>query len=376
MFVDALTNPSGSHTRGPETAVCVPDLESWADGLLAVDRAVTDARRIDQIRALEQLKSAACAAQARISVDFERSQRAEQESAGVKPAEASRGIGAQIALARRESPHQGNRLLGLAKALVEDMPHTLNALERGRLNEWRATILVKGTACLAREDRHGVDSRLARDAEALARLGNRRLEAAVKTEAYRRDPHSIVERSSRAASERRVSLRPAPDTMTYLTALLPVAQGVAAYAALTTASAAARAAGDDRGRGQVMADTLVQRLTGQTVADQVPVQVNLIMTDASVLGDPRTAGSERASLPARIRSSAGRARPSTRQTRTQGGALGPSVVLLPHDRPTRGHGLQSPPLSGRIGRIRDPARSDLPYAVVRCADPARRPRDR
>lgn len=292
MFVNTLAELSGSPTSGPESAVCVPDIQSWADGLLAVDRAVTDAQRIDQLRALEVLKAAACAAQARISVDFERSQRAEQEAAGVRPAEASRGIGAQIALARRESPHQGNRLLGLAKALVEDMPLTLRALERGRLNEWRATILVKGTACLAREDRESVDSTICRDAEAVSRLGNRRLEAAVKTEAYRLDPHSIVERSARAANERRVSLRPAPDTMTYLTALLPVAQGVAAYAALTQASDAARAAGDDRGRGQVMADTLVQLITGQETADAVPVQVNLVMTDKSLLAGSGETGSD------------------------------------------------------------------------------------
>ena len=51
--------------------------------------------------------------------------------------------------------------------------------------------------------------------------------------AYRLDPHSVVDRRRRAAADRNVTIRPAPDTMTYLTALLPVEQGVAAYAALT-----------------------------------------------------------------------------------------------------------------------------------------------
>ena len=36
----------------------------------------------------------------------------------------------------------------------------------------------------------------------------------------------------RAEADRMVSIRPAPDTMTYVTALLPVAQGVGVYAAL------------------------------------------------------------------------------------------------------------------------------------------------
>jgi len=39
-----------------------------------------------------------------------------------------------------------------------------------------------------------------------------------------------VDRTRRAEADRRVTLRPAPETMTLLTALLPVAQGVAASA--------------------------------------------------------------------------------------------------------------------------------------------------
>jgi hypothetical protein len=71
--------------------------------------------------------------------------------------------------------------------------------------------------------------------------------------------------------------------MARLTALLPVAQGVAAYAALTHAADTATAAGDARGRGQVMADTLVERLTGQTHAEDVPVEIHLLMTDQTLL---------------------------------------------------------------------------------------------
>ena len=48
--------------------------------------------------------------------------------------------------------------------------------------------------------------------------------------------------------------------MTYVTALLPVAQGVGVYAALKRA---ADTTFDDRSRGQVMADTLVERVTGR-----------------------------------------------------------------------------------------------------------------
>ena len=70
----------------------------------------------------------------------------------------------------------------------------------------------------------------------------------------------MVDRAAKATEDRTVTIRPAPDTMTYVTALLPVAQGVGVYAALKRA---ADTTFDDRSRGQVMADTLVERVTGR-----------------------------------------------------------------------------------------------------------------
>ncbi|HEU5005737.1 MAG TPA: DUF222 domain-containing protein, partial [Jatrophihabitantaceae bacterium] len=90
---------------------------------------------------------------------------------------------------------------------------------------------------------------------------------------------------SNSANDRRVTLRPAPDAMTRLTALLPVAQGVAVYAALGRAADTNIATGDERGRGQVMADTLVERVTGQAHAEQVPVEVNLVIDTDTLLGN-------------------------------------------------------------------------------------------
>lgn len=71
---------------------------------------------IDQIRGLENLKSAIVAVQARAAVAFDLAQRAEQAEAGVPASERGNGSGTQVALARRESPNRGSRLLGLAKA--------------------------------------------------------------------------------------------------------------------------------------------------------------------------------------------------------------------------------------------------------------------
>ncbi|HEX9089375.1 MAG TPA: DUF222 domain-containing protein, partial [Arthrobacter sp.] len=191
------------------------------------------------------------------------------------------GVGAQIALARRESPARGGRLLGLAKALVTEMPHTLAALESGQLNEWRATLVVKETACLSAADRAAVDEELAADTGTFNGTGDRGIIAAARTAAYRLDPRTVTQRASHAATERHVSLRPAPDTMCYLTALLPVAAGISVHAALTRHADTLRAGGDPRTRGQLMADALVERTTGKAGGIS-GIEIQLVMTDRTL----------------------------------------------------------------------------------------------
>ena len=199
---------------------------------------------IAEIRDREDEKSALSARQARLSVAFDLVQRREQAAAGMPAAELGAGVGAQIALARRESPAKGGRLLGLAKALVTDMPHPLAALETGQLNEWRATLLVRETPGLTAEHRAAVDEELAPDSGTFDGAGDRAIIAAAQAAAYRRDPRSVTQRAGHAAAGRHVSLRPAPDTMCYLTALLPVAAGVAVYAGLTRHADTLRSSGD------------------------------------------------------------------------------------------------------------------------------------
>jgi len=262
-------------------------LAAWVGRLSRIDRVVDDRERIEQIRALEELKSAAAAAQAVATADLVTSQHARQRLAGTPRQDLGRGVAAQVALARRDSPYQGSRHVGLAQALVQEMPGTLAALRAGTISEWRATIVVRETACLTREDRRAADDELA---GRLATMGDRQTEAAARAVAYRLDPSAFTARSQGAQRDRRVTLRPAPDTMSRLGGFLPVAQGVAAYAALLRAADALTAAGDPRSRGQIMADTLVERLTGQATAAAVPVEVALVMTDSTLLsGDDEPA---------------------------------------------------------------------------------------
>jgi len=251
------------------------------EALAAVDPAADESALIERIYELERIKCAAAAGQARASAALDAARRAAEAAAGTPAAQRGRGVAAEIALARRDAPVRGGRHLGFAKALVHEMPHTLAALECGALSEWRATLIVRESACLDVEHRRTLDAELCADPAGLDGMGDARVTAAAKAIAYRLDPHAVVERAAKGENERTVTIRPAPDTMTYLTALLPVAQGVSMYAALRR-EADARC--DGRSRGQVMADTLVERVTGRTATVPVPTAVNLVVSDETLLG--------------------------------------------------------------------------------------------
>ncbi|MFE3292264.1 HNH endonuclease [Rhodococcus sp. NPDC059234] len=119
-------------------------------------------------------------------------------------------------------------------------------------------------------------------------MSDRDTVARARQMAYEADKQVWVRRKAKAHTERRVSIRPAPDTMAYVTALLPMSEGVACHAALAAAAASATATGDPRTRGQIMADTLVARIvttsTDDTAAQATPVRVHLTVSDRTLFG--------------------------------------------------------------------------------------------
>ncbi|MEO7753779.1 MAG: DUF222 domain-containing protein [Terracoccus sp.] len=226
-----------------------------------------------------------------------RSGRSSSRSRSVRRSALSRtGVSAQVGLARRESPSRGARLATVSVALVRHLPHTLAALGAGVLNERRAELVARGTSHLDPDLRSVVDAEVVGanldlddpTGPGVGSWGDRELERRVRACADRLDAAAAVERARLAESERRVTIRPAADTMAVITALLPVAQAVAVHAALTQAARSAKAAGDERGKGQLMADTLVERVTGQAEAPDVPVEAQVVITDRALLAGDDT----------------------------------------------------------------------------------------
>ena len=251
---------------------------------------------IDRIAVLEQIRAAVAAAQHTGMVAFARAQVEEQKdliAAGrLDPEELGRGIGAQIGLAAHVSSWHGARRLTIARTLAADLPGVRALLATGRISERLAETIVAQTSHLDTAQRRLVDTQLAE--AGLEQLGFRRAEAAVKNAAYEADQAGSTARGRKARKDRRVTLRPAPDTMAVLSGLLPVEQGVACLAALRKHADGLIATGETSGRtrDQIVADTLVERLTGQARAQDVPVEVGIVLPldalldpDSPVTGD-------------------------------------------------------------------------------------------
>ena len=118
--------------------------------------ALSDAERVELVAALERVKGGAGAAQARATDALRRSR---ERSA---PRDAARSVGSEVALARRESPTLGDRFVGLARALVHEMPDAMAALTRGEIVERHVVELARGDSdALRARTAPEVDRRLA-----------------------------------------------------------------------------------------------------------------------------------------------------------------------------------------------------------------------
>ncbi|MGO1739420.1 MAG: DUF222 domain-containing protein [Actinomycetaceae bacterium] len=260
-----------------------------ADDVRAMLHALPGLRRddeadaVEQIRALEELVSGARAAQARATADLASMRLTAEQAMDIAPRDQGKGLDAEIALARRESPTRGGRYLGLAKALDRELPRTLELMEQGLVSEWRATILTQETIGLDAEDRRAVDAALAPD---LPTYGDRQLRHQARKLAMELDAdHTAVKREVEHR-QRRVSLRPGDGSMAYLTAHLPMTEAVRVHASLIAQAATVVNDGDAAGRtpAQISADLLVEHVTGRATTEPRDVDLTIVMPAESLAG--------------------------------------------------------------------------------------------
>jgi len=286
------------------TTTTLEPLTGFRAWLTGVDgEGLTDADRLALIGALEELKAVTTAAQVRVTEAFDTSQRCAHVQAGGDPGKASRSIGSQLALVLRCSPSRGDAFRHLATVLTDQMPHTLHALTQGVIGQYHAQVAVTATSGLPAGVREHIDQAIAGD---LPSLTPKQLGAACRRVAAQVDAAGVVARINQAVGSRRVTVRPAPDGLAYLSVVGPLAEVVGAYATLRR-DAHTIIGGQDpsgegaggRGLGAVMTDLALRRLSGRAVGEGQPVMVDLVITDRSLLGagDPTRSVSEPAHLP-------------------------------------------------------------------------------
>ncbi|GAA5226150.1 HNH endonuclease [Paeniglutamicibacter antarcticus] len=265
-------------------------INSMAEAMSYLPQTVGEQVRVARIAAMERAKAAICAAQAKEAYGLEQDIIARHEDEGVYKENPSRGTGAEVALARMEAQHLGPRFVSYAKSVIEHMPFTYDALVRGELNEERAMLLARVTNHVDPGVRELVDRGIAGERGSLEGVGTKELLARAKKEVLAYDNTVDMINHADAMKKRRISLTMMPDGMMRISGLLPVIQGVAIKEALVKALAKRRRVDDERTDSQVVADTVVERITGQDRAARIPLMINLVMTDRTLLvGDSEPA---------------------------------------------------------------------------------------
>ena len=160
----------------------------------------------------------------------------------------------EVAVALSLSESSAARIVVQSLQLVERLPGTLAALERGLLTWEHARVMAELIAPLDDSVRAQAEDRL------LGRLGSKtptQLRAAAHRVVARLDGEAIADRVAAAIRDRRISVYPGGDGMATLCATLPTPVARAVEDALRQYADASATPGDERAHAQRMVDCLV-----------------------------------------------------------------------------------------------------------------------
>lgn len=287
-----MSRSSAGHSNDYTPGVTIPpalDPAAWPTQVAAfyawlqagaLDDLYAPGAAVEAITGLERIARAATAAQACLAHRLAEARQTEREElfqqavadgASIPPSlkQVDRGSGGEIGLARRISPRLGLRFLHLARDL-EHLPVTSGAWQRGSITEQSAAMIATETGVLDDiEERQWVDQHLAHVLESA--ISHKQLTKLVKALVARVNVSAALRRGEIARRDRRVTSRPAADGMAWLTGTLPTEDAAAIMSVLDRRVKKAKAdPNDQRGRGQVMADTLTELITGHLAAEHHP----------------------------------------------------------------------------------------------------------
>ncbi|WP_344415070.1 HNH endonuclease [Pseudonocardia ailaonensis] len=241
--------------------------------------------RLEQLVALRNSISAEITDEVRALAREEVEARAGQLDAGlVGPEQIESAVVGQVAAALGMSPTRGREQLRIARDLHAGLDRVRELYSAGELDERKVAAIVTAASWLDGPERARLDAELT--THRISRLGLRRVGDLARSIAARISPEKFAERATAARRGRYVSVTPAGDGMAWLRALLPAEQAIRCFGALHKAVQAEFVGPGPvtRGRSQILADTLVERLTGAP-ATTTDVEVQVLVPLEALVDD-------------------------------------------------------------------------------------------
>jgi hypothetical protein len=187
----------------------------------------------------------------------------------------------EVSMARHIGPTAAASQFELAVGMRR-LPQVFDLFAAGVISEATARVVVHETTALSVDDIMVADSEIAAKIPGMtthqARQATARIVISIDTEA-------AYERAKRNRADQRVTMTPEADGVASLRVRGPAEQILAAFKVLDDYATGMRATGDPRTRGQIMTQTLVERVTGLSYADDVDVELNLVLDAETLLGE-------------------------------------------------------------------------------------------
>ena len=232
------------------------------------------ASRIDAITGLDRAIRAAQAEQL-AQIAALHAERVELQ--GIDRGDPTLSVIGEVGMARTIGPTAAGTQVGVALRLQE-LPRVQQLFAAGQVSEQVVRAVVNESVSLGSDDLVVLDGEIAPQLPGLTPREAGRLTARA---IIRIDADAARERAQQNRADQRVSMFPDTDGVAILQVRGPAEQILAAHTALDDHARGLRAAGDDRTVGQIMTQTLVERVTGQRYAEHTNVEVQLVMDAAT-----------------------------------------------------------------------------------------------
>lgn len=240
---------------------------------------LTGEEQLALVEELRALAAATAAAQARASVAFATTRVTEAQASGASLRQQQASATNELALAHRISPAAMGVRLERYRRLVSALPATLHVLASGESSEHTVMTVARAAHSLTDLDLRTLDEQIA---PILSRLTPRQADGHTRRYCAQLDPQTAIRRIRRAESESTVSIRPVADGMARISILSPLVEAVGMYAALRRDAQGSPRAGT--GLGRRMTQLAFERITGLRDPGQIGVEIQLVMTDHTLLG--------------------------------------------------------------------------------------------